>query len=295
MRTLSAHALSVFGQSGIEPVILVKIFWNKGNGIIYSDRKFESNGFSGKLIDVGSLDDIVNVNNSSNSAQVSVILDDTDGTLKEIFNTSDIHKTKVQLLQWCSDLAPNEAFVIFTGQISSPIEWKEGDRTLSFEVVTQIEDKEVGFSIEDGKFKLFPSSLIGQAWPIIFGKVVGVPALQILEAPSGILAEGIAIVNDNVWLKELSDLEAQQTIAFNNAREAYLKGIIEAVIAGRYKGQSSGGFNFSFIIADDPQTAESHDLAASSYFAQSQAYTDDAVNIGNQLALKQQLFDLQKT
>lgn len=296
MRVLSANAQTLFDQSGIEPVILVKVNWNGGNGIIYSDRKFEPYGFKGKIISIGTIDDIVNIDNNSNSAQVSIILDDSDGALKEIFNTTDIHKTSVQLLQWCTDLAPDEAFVIFAGEIASPIEWKESDRTLSFDVVTRIQDREVGFSIEQGGFALFPSKLIGKSWPMVFGSVAGVPSLQILETPVAILAEPIAIVDDKVWQKEINDLNAQYLKALENARNTYLNGIAEAITAGRYKGEQSGGFNFEgWIIQDDPQTAISHDLAADSYFAQSSSYTDDAINIQAQIALKRNLWDLQKT
>lgn len=295
MRILSPAALAKFSESGFEPVLLVHVLWEGGNGIIYSDKKFEQYGFEGKLISIGSIDDIVNVDGSSNSAHVSVVIDATDSVVKQIFNRTDIHKTKVRILQWCPDLPPSDAFLLFVGQISSPIEWREGDRTLSFDVVTQIEDREVGFSIEDGLFPLFPSKLIGASWPIVFGQVVGIPPLQILEAPSGILAEGIAIVNDNVWTREMEDLEAERLKAIENARIAYANGLNEAVIAGRYKGESSGGFNFSFLIGDDPQAAESHDIAARNYFNQALGFSDDAINIATEMALKQQLWDLQKS
>lgn len=295
MRILSPAALAKFSQSGFEPVLLVHVFWEGGNGIIYSDKRFEQYGFEGKLLSIGSIDDIVNIDSSGNSAQVSVVIDATDSVVKLIFNRTDIHKTKVKILQWCPDLSPNDAFLLFTGQISSPIEWKEGDRTLSFDVITRIEDKEVGFSIEDGNFPLFPSKLIGSSWPMVFGQVVGIPALQILEAPSGVLAEGIAIVDNNVWAREIADLEAERLKAIHNAQIAYANGIGEAVIAGRYKGEGSGGFNFAFLIGDDPQAAQSHDTAARNYFNQALGYGDDAANIAAQISSKQRLWDLQKS
>jgi hypothetical protein len=295
MRELSAVALAKFSESGIEPVLLVKIFWRNGTGIIYSDRKFEDFGYEGKLISIGTLDDVVSIDNSSSTTQVSIVLDDTDGTIKTIFNTTDIHKTKVKIFQWCPDLPPSEAFPIFTGQISSPIEWKEGDRTLSFDAVTQIEDVEVGFSVEDGKFKIFPPKLIGKAWPIVFGFVEGVPALSIIEAPSGITGEGIAVVDDTVWQKELDDLDTQREQAITNSRNAYLNGVGEALTAARYKGEQSGGFTSTWTISDDPQAAVSHDIAASNYFAQSSAYADDANNISLQINLKDQLRAEQKS
>ncbi len=288
MRNLSALAASVFSQSGIEPVILVRIYWNNGEGITYSDRRFEGYGFNGKLISVGELDDVVNIDNTSSTAQVSVVLDDTDSSIKQIFNQTDIHKTKVQLLQWSTDLPPSDAFVIFTGQISSPIEWKESDYTLSFEVVTKIEDRQVGFSVEQGNFNAFPSKLIGKAWPIVFGTVGGVKPLQILEAPTGIVGEGFSIVDDNVWQLEIDELNEARVEALNNARDAYLAGVAEAFIASRYKGQ------FLDFLEDDPSAASQHDQAADSLFAQSAQYTEDARNIDLQIIAKQEEWDEQK-
>ncbi len=42
--------------------------------------------------------------------------------------------------------------LIFRGKISSPVVWSEGDRTVSFNIISQIEDAEIGFSPEEGQF-----------------------------------------------------------------------------------------------------------------------------------------------
>ena len=46
----------------------------------------------GRIVEVGDLDNVVNVSNNSGSQELSVTLDDTDGTIKAIFDAHDVHK-----------------------------------------------------------------------------------------------------------------------------------------------------------------------------------------------------------
>lgn len=290
MRTISAAAVAELAKtSDIEPVILVKIYWNGGNGITYSDRKFEPFGFQGKILSVGPIDDVINIQGSSSSAQVSILLDDSDGTLKAIFNTSDIHKTRVQLLQWFSNLPVSEAFVVFDGQINSPIEWKESDRTLSFEAVTAIENLEVGISIEELTFNLMPESLLGRAWPVVFGTAGGVPALLIQETPSAVIARGVGVVNEPVWDFELAELAAAVDAALNNWRLMFQVGVGTAIIASGYKS------DFPPFHYKDLDRADALDAAAQDCFNQAAAFYAEALTIQDQIRVKNIEYDKQQS
>lgn len=290
MRTISANAVAELAKmDNVEPVILVRVFWAGGGGITYSDRKFESFGFQGKVLSVGTIDDVINLEGSSTSAEVSILLDDADGSLKQIFNTSDIHKVRVQLLQWFTGIATNEAFVVFDGQINSPIEWKESDRTLAFNVVTAIEDTEVGISLEETTFTLMPESLIGKAWPVVFGTVGGIPALVVQEAPSALVAQGVGIVNEPVWEKELFDLEAALAKALESWRLMFQAGVGTAIIAGGYKS------DFPPFHYKDLDRADSLDQAAQGAFNQAAAFYAEALTIGSELAVKREEFAKQKS
>jgi hypothetical protein len=102
------------------------------------------------------------------------------------------------LKQWFEGLPITEAFKLYEGQISSPIQWHEGDRTLSFEVVTKLEDKEIGFSPEEGYFDFLPDEAIGQAWPLAFGDVQNVPAVRLSEVPNSLISETLGTADPTI-------------------------------------------------------------------------------------------------
>jgi hypothetical protein len=185
MRQISNAALAqIVASEGTEPITLVQIFWDKDQSVIYGDRAFTP-GIQGLLLDVGEINNVLNASEGTNTGSVSIRLDDKDGTLKSIMNTMDIHKRPVYILQWFPQIPLSDAFIVFDGIISSPIEWNEGERTLSFEVLNKIEDLEVGYSAEEGNFEYIPPSLVGRAWPLVFGNVFSLPCVQINETPSG--------------------------------------------------------------------------------------------------------------
>ena len=291
MRNISPASITTLQKnSDIEPVILVKVYWGiVDEGTVYSDRRFEQYGFQGKIQAISGIEDVIDINNSASSASVDIILDDTDGSLKTIFNTNDIHKTRVQILQWFTELPVSEAFIIFEGEISSPITWKESDRTLSFSVITKLEDKEVGYSVEEGTMTGVPQSFIGKAWPMVFGTVGGVPALLVNEAPVLKTLEGIGIVDEDVWNEELDKIAQSSQEAFNQWQFNFIQGLREAYIAARYSVDFP-----AFGLIDDPEAREQHNDAADQYFAQASQYFQDYTNIQIELNAQLELFDRQK-
>ena len=197
-RTISAASQTKLDQNlGSEPALIVEIQWVDGGSIsTYSDKDL-GNG-EGKILEVSGLDNTVVVQGvqsgtSSDSQQIGITLDDTDGTIKGIMDTHDVHKEPAWVYQWFQGLDESEKFLIFKGQISSPMQWNEGDRTVSFDVITRIEDAEVGFSMEEGNFDYVPEELVGEPWPLVFGTVRSCPALQTRSPRKGILKTGFGI------------------------------------------------------------------------------------------------------
>ncbi len=190
MRNIHQATLDVLAiNKGNKPLNIVEIQWANGERPhVYSDKKLDET--EGKILEISNLDSIINVTKSGTSQSVSITLDDTDGSLKEIFNNTDIHKKPVLIYQYFEGMALSEKFLLFAGQISSPIVWKEADRTLSFDVVSKIEDVEVGFSPEAGAFGFLPQNLIGQPWPMVFGTVQKLPAILIDDIPYGGTKDG---------------------------------------------------------------------------------------------------------
>jgi hypothetical protein len=198
MRTISAAGLSELAKNlGTEPVIILDIQWTD-DGSIYSYGDVDSPGVKGIIQSVSGLDNIITISGvtqatTGESAQISVVLSDISGDLKDILDQNDIHKRPCWVYQWFPNLDLSDRFLLFKGLISSPLEWHEGDRTVHFDVINQIEDAEVGFSVEEGNIPNASDYLIGKAWPLVFGTCVHVPALQIGSGFSGTLRKGFGI------------------------------------------------------------------------------------------------------
>jgi len=178
MRNISAGGLAKLAQSkGTEPIIIIEVDWALNATISYADRDIGTS-VKGKITEVGDLDNVIDVLNSNSSQELSVTLDDTDGSIKAIMDSHDIHQRDVRVYQWFDGLALSDKFLLFAGKLSSPVSWSETNRSISFPVISQLEDKEFGFSAEEGQFPFLPKDLVGKPWPVIFGKVLDCPALK---------------------------------------------------------------------------------------------------------------------
>jgi len=184
-RTISAPALVEVAKAlGTEPIIIAQVTWGLNGPVgLYADRAYEV--FTGKLIEVSGLDSIIKLQSTGATGSVSLIIDDTDGSIKTILNTSDVHKGTVEIFQTYGDIISTEKFLLLKGQINTPIVWDETSRTVKFDVVAFIEDKEIGFSPEEGEFDFIADSAVGVAWPLCFGKPLRVPAVKITEKVRG--------------------------------------------------------------------------------------------------------------
>lgn len=195
MRNLSANAIAkIATKQGTEPLVVLAVSW--GGELaekLYADKAYPSLGIEGRILALSGLQEAIVVSGGGNSQEIQVELDDTDGALKAIYDSVDVHKKTVRVYQWFDGLAFSDKFLIFKGQINSPVEWSEGQRKLTFTVINRIEDVEVGFSAEEGQFISLPEELIGKPWPLCFGTTINVPALKAVPATSGTLAKGVGI------------------------------------------------------------------------------------------------------
>jgi len=200
MRNLSATVLAkVAQQYASEPVNIVEIQWNKdsGNFLKYSDKELDLGDeiLDGRVLEISSLESVLKLDSQNISQSISVKLSDADGDLKTIFDGLDIHGSLCKVSQWFPGLSINDRFDLFQGEINSPITWDEGDRTLSFDVITRLADKEAGFSPEEGSFNHIPENLIGVPWPMVFGFCQNVPATRLQEVPTTQTAEDLLIID----------------------------------------------------------------------------------------------------
>lgn len=196
MRTLTAEALAkIATQYGSKPVNILAVQWQEGGSYIYyADRDIE--GIDGKIITISEIDAVISISDSSDSQAVQVVLSDHDGDLKGIIDTVDVHLKSAKVYQYFQGMSSlDEKFLVFKGQVNSPVEWDERGRTLSFTIVSKIEDAEVGFSVDEGVFPFAPDELTGKPWPLVFGTCIDVPALRAVSPYSGTLGTGVGIVD----------------------------------------------------------------------------------------------------
>lgn len=205
MRTVSEKALAAFSQQyGGEPVNIVEINWTDSLTVQYADKTLSQN-ILGKILVLSNFDNVVNLDGNTANQSFNIVLDDRDGTIKAIYDQNNFHKRKVNVYQWFTGIPINDKFLIFEGEINSPIIWKEGDRTFSFEIVSKIEDQEVGFSPEEGEFDIIPDDLIGREWPLPFGTCLKVPVIIIDPIPTGVTSDSLGVPDPSI-LKQLADL-----------------------------------------------------------------------------------------
>lgn len=199
MRTISADALQTLATSrGTEPILIVGIQWVQGGDILlYSEKAIEGrDNVRPSILELGIIDSTLAISLNETSDSIGIVLSDTDGHLKQIINTQDIHKRNIYIWQWFSSLPWDDRFLVFQGKINSPIAWKDSDRTLEFTGVSQLEDNEVGFTLEEGTFTEEDlDDLVGKTWPECFGTTIHQKALKIDNRYTGSLGESIGIAD----------------------------------------------------------------------------------------------------
>ena len=183
---------------GTESIVIVEIQWVAGGGVFaYADRKIDAAVLGkpvlGQIVEIGSIDSAVKVDGSTDSSQVHLTLEDTDGRIKALCDRHDLNKRPAWVYQWFDGLGSTDKFLLFKGEINSPFVWDEGARTVSFDVTTKIEDVEAGFSMEEGDFPVVPPTALGKVWPLAFGHVCDVKAVQVRSPRRGILQSGEGI------------------------------------------------------------------------------------------------------
>lgn len=198
MRNISTNSLNKILQNlGGEPINIVEINWS-GQPVYYSDRMFPQYGLIGKVLEIAGIEDVVDISTGKSSQNVTIKLDDTDGSLKTLFNNVDFHNRPVTIYQWFADISPVDKFPIFIGVINTPITWRESDRTVTFEACDKLEDYEIGFSVDDGQFVNVAREIVGKPWPLPFGTVVNYPALLIDRIPTGATKVAVGIVDQSL-------------------------------------------------------------------------------------------------
>lgn len=195
MRTVSAAFQAKINQNiGEEPINILGVQFGASPSSVryFADRDVGIN-IDGKILEISTLNNIIKLEQGSHATAFSVTISDAEGILLGLINLTDIHKKPVTLFQYFNGLVFTDALPIFFGEVSSPVRWDEGERTISFEVISKIEDGEIGFALDshDQIPSTIPDSAIGKSWPLCFGTVLRVPALKVSSPARGTLRTAI--------------------------------------------------------------------------------------------------------
>jgi hypothetical protein len=172
-------------------MVLLEVEWVDGTPILYSDQELA--GAEPLLLSIGGFDGSMQLTGSGDSQTMDVTLDDIEGELRTIYNTYDIHKRPARVYILGKGLPVTDRILVFRGEIVSPVSWDEANRSLSFSILTKLEEKQVGFSMEEGDFPNIPEEALGKAWPLVFGQVCHLPAVQVRAPRRGYLLRGEGI------------------------------------------------------------------------------------------------------
>ena len=193
MRTVSASAQNLLDTlQGTELMAVLYVEWSDGGGVYYSDQTLD--GALPYILEMGGFDGSMMLKGSGDSQELNITLDDIDGSIRNIYNTMDIHKrpASVYLLHKGLSLATDK-ILVFKGELVTPIEWDESNRSVSFNILSKLKEKQVGFSMEEGDFPNIPDEALGKPWPLVFGQVCHLPAVKVRAPRRGYLESGLGI------------------------------------------------------------------------------------------------------
>lgn len=183
------QAEEIAKKFGSKPAFILEIDFGAGIGTVsYGDVDFSDvTGITikGKILSVSGLDAVLKLGSTGTSTNLSIIVDDTDEIIKDALSIVDIQRVPCRIYQAYIDLGEAEKFLLFDGELASPYVWSEQEHTFRFDVVTNIEDQEIGFSPEEGEFEFIADSAVGKAWPLCFGRPIRVPAVKITDRVRG--------------------------------------------------------------------------------------------------------------
>ena len=204
MRSLtSAARTKIQTKTATEPIVIIEVIWADGSVRRYADRDHQN--AKGKILDISGFDATQRLQGGQ-SITMTMTIDDSDSDILNLLKNNDPHKAFVRVWQSFVGLSSSSNFILFTGQVNSPIVWNEGERTYTISVVTEVEGREVGFSPESGFFEFVDPDVIGKPWPICFGEVVRVPAQRITPRIEGgsltryrpITLEALTVLEDKI-------------------------------------------------------------------------------------------------
>jgi hypothetical protein len=201
MRTFSSGVNGALSKKfGVDPTLFIGVQWDdSGDEYYYSSHEFS--GAKKQIISISGVETTQLVDGTGASQSVTVTLSDTDGAIKEILNTIDVHKRPAKVYLSFPGVPIAEAVVLIDGEINSEMKWDDRARTFKFTILNKIEGRQFGFAMEDGLFAEVNESDRAKAWPFRFGETCAYPAVEIRNGVQGILRIGQGVLDTTLDAK----------------------------------------------------------------------------------------------
>lgn len=193
MRTVtSPTSIQMATKLATEPIIIIRVDWSAGTE--YYGYKTDTVGawsVQGKILDFSSIASQGKQDQTGEVSSVSLTLDDSDSSLKTKVDREVIEGKSATIYHWFEGTAQADALLILKGRIAGDIVWSEGERTLSFDIESYVEDRIIGYAPEAGDFADLWDEAIGIPWPICFGTVLKSKCVKVKSSPLGKLVYGV--------------------------------------------------------------------------------------------------------
>lgn len=179
----SAAKAKANSRFGSQPIVVLKIEWPSGTSYYAdSDYTFGANSCAGKILAMGDAASVSKALSIGELSTISVTLDDNDLSIKSKINTDLIEGTYCTVYFHFNGLAEADAVTLLRGRIQGDIGWDQATRQLSFTIdANTLVDQEVGFSTTRATLPTMSTEAEGKAWPLCFGTVLKVPALNLYK------------------------------------------------------------------------------------------------------------------
>ncbi|MCK9463224.1 MAG: hypothetical protein M0R80_26685 [Proteobacteria bacterium] len=237
MRTLSA---SVTTQYATEPIIVIKVEWDSGT-VYYGEKALTWSTDTVK----GDITSISNLNNTDRDTElgdvsdVSLVLNDSDGSIKDISDTDILEGTLCTVYQvYAVNNVVTESNILLKGKISGDIKWIEGDRSFTCSVESALLDGEIGYAPNSDDISDLSDEATGKMWPLCFGKPLRVPAVRLRKTLYGTLRGNVTYGTTSVIIEGGIDFPQTPTIV-----TIYIKGV---KCTGTFSGNT-----FTFATQND--------------------------------------------
>lgn len=200
MKTLSAEALTEIAKKlGTEPTTIIGIDWYRnGNFFLYGDRLITDVIDDSRILSISPITTTIS-NRIGQATDVTLILDDTDNHIRSILEETNPYHCDCIIYQYFRGIAATSKFVLFKGVLNTPMNWSETDRSVEFEVISEIEDTEIGVSLEETDIVEVDPDVNTPPWPLAFGNVVYVPATKVTQYPEAKLTETFCVIDPMIY------------------------------------------------------------------------------------------------